>query len=329
MKLVERFFYLSIVFAIVILSLNLSNHREYQIVINSDDFSSYAILKDGEKNIVKLPFSIKLDSLNIENYSSGMLKMQSAQIELLYENQTLTISISVNKPYFFYQYGLYLSEISYKQAYNQKVPIVELSVTEENFRLPVLICLYLIVALSVLLFIRSLLNYVTGKNILIVVFSSFVVCCIVLLGNPIMRTFQVPPILRSVWFLPHVTAYIISYAFFLFAFVVAIFAVVKRDIYLPKSIALFECGTYLYALGLVLGMIWAHYAWGTFWGWDIKETLALVAWLAQIIIVLIQQVMKQQNKWLNLFLQFVALLLLLLCWFGPNLFNLGGLHAYN
>lgn len=329
MKLIDRFFYLLIVITIVLLSINLSNHREYQIVINSDDFSSYAISEDDEKNIVKLPISIKLNNLDVEKYPSGRLKMQSVQVEILYRNKTSTALLCVNNPHFFYQYGLYLSAISYQQLDNQKVPIVELSVTEENFRIPVLICLFLLVAFSLFLFVRSLLKCATGKNMLIVTIAAIVVCGIVLLGNPMMRSFQVPPILRSVWFLPHVIAYVISYAFFLFAFVVAILAILNENNHYQKSIALFECGTCLYTLGLVLGMIWAHYAWGTFWGWDIKEVLALVAWSAQLIIVVFQQIMKQQYKWLNLFLQFVALLLLLLCWFGPNLFHLGGLHAYN
>ena len=30
---------------------------------------------------------------------------------------------------------------------------------------------------------------------------------------------------------------------------------------------------------LVTGALWAHYAWGRYWGWDPKETGALVIWL--------------------------------------------------
>ncbi len=31
--------------------------------------------------------------------------------------------------------------------------------------------------------------------------------------------------------------------------------------------------------GLIFGMIWAHEAWGRFWGWDPKEVWALITWL--------------------------------------------------
>ncbi len=33
------------------------------------------------------------------------------------------------------------------------------------------------------------------------------------------------------------------------------------------------------SLLLITGMIWAHYSWGRFWGWDPKETWALVTWM--------------------------------------------------
>ncbi|HEY8342953.1 MAG TPA: cytochrome c biogenesis protein CcsA, partial [Calditerricola sp.] len=31
--------------------------------------------------------------------------------------------------------------------------------------------------------------------------------------------------------------------------------------------------------GLIFAMIWAHEAWGRFWGWDPKEVWALIVWL--------------------------------------------------
>lgn len=34
--------------------------------------------------------------------------------------------------------------------------------------------------------------------------------------------------------------------------------------------------------GVLLGMLWAYQAWGRFWGWDPKETWALITWLVYI-----------------------------------------------
>ena len=30
---------------------------------------------------------------------------------------------------------------------------------------------------------------------------------------------------------------------------------------------------------MITGAIWAEAAWGRYWGWDPKETIALVAWV--------------------------------------------------
>ncbi|MGI9062485.1 MAG: c-type cytochrome biogenesis protein CcsB [Pseudonocardiaceae bacterium] len=35
----------------------------------------------------------------------------------------------------------------------------------------------------------------------------------------------------------------------------------------------------IWTFGLITGAIWAEAAWGRFWGWDPKETVALVAWV--------------------------------------------------
>ncbi|AGP31652.1 c-type cytochrome biogenesis protein CcsB [Corynebacterium terpenotabidum] len=35
----------------------------------------------------------------------------------------------------------------------------------------------------------------------------------------------------------------------------------------------------VFGLGVVFGAIWAHAAWGRFWGWDPKETVSLITWI--------------------------------------------------
>ena len=35
----------------------------------------------------------------------------------------------------------------------------------------------------------------------------------------------------------------------------------------------------LYTFAVITGAIWAEAAWGRFWGWDPKETVAFVAWV--------------------------------------------------
>ena len=33
------------------------------------------------------------------------------------------------------------------------------------------------------------------------------------------------------------------------------------------------------AFGIILGAMWANYAWGGYWSWDPKETWSLIVWL--------------------------------------------------
>ncbi|WP_080793295.1 c-type cytochrome biogenesis protein CcsB [Corynebacterium pacaense] len=35
----------------------------------------------------------------------------------------------------------------------------------------------------------------------------------------------------------------------------------------------------IFGLGIVLGAVWAEAAWGRFWGWDPKETMAFITWI--------------------------------------------------
>ena len=35
----------------------------------------------------------------------------------------------------------------------------------------------------------------------------------------------------------------------------------------------------LFTIGIICGAIWAEAAWGRFWGWDPKETVAFVSWV--------------------------------------------------
>jgi cytochrome c-type biogenesis protein CcsB len=82
----------------------------------------------------------------------------------------------------------------------------------------------------------------------------------------------------------------------------------------------------IFAIMIVLGSYWASIAWGRYWGWDPKETSALVTWL----IYAAYLHARSQRGWagrpaaLILVLGFVAVLF---TYFGNLFFS--GLHAYS
>ncbi len=90
----------------------------------------------------------------------------------------------------------------------------------------------------------------------------------------------------------HVATMILAYAVLTVSFGAGVLYLVqgsggpRRFARLPSADALEEIahrsvlvGYPLLTLGLVLGAYWAYSAWGRYWGWDPKETSALVIWL--------------------------------------------------
>lgn len=70
-------------------------------------------------------------------------------------------------------------------------------------------------------------------------------------------------------------------------------------------------------LGLVLGMIWAHYEWGAFWQWDPKEIGALGATLLSLVFYLIIQKRYLSNLHLGQ-ISLILSLLTFIAWFGAS-----------
>ena len=100
---------------------------------------------------------------------------------------------------------------------------------------------------------------------------------------------QLPPVLQSWLFAPHVAVYMLSYVFMAKAFCQACeqwLAKPKAETtFLPPERATYELiaiGFPLLTLGLILGSVWGKLAWGDYWGWDPKELWSLASWLVYV-----------------------------------------------
>jgi len=105
------------------------------------------------------------------------------------------------------------------------------------------------------------------------------------------------PALHSVWFIIHIVAAAIAGAAFNIGGLLSILYLVKQRAehrgpvrgYLrlvPDSARLdvlayrFHAFAFpLWTFAVAAGAVWAEYAWGRYWGWDPKETWALVTWV--------------------------------------------------
>lgn len=88
-----------------------------------------------------------------------------------------------------------------------------------------------------------------------------------------------------------------------------------------------QVGVLLLTAGIILGGIWAHFSWGRFWGWDPKETWALIALLCYL-----APLHGRLVGWIGDFginaASVIAFNAVLMAWYGVN-FVLGtGLHSY-
>ncbi|WP_181784711.1 c-type cytochrome biogenesis protein CcsB, partial [Pseudonocardia pini] len=103
----------------------------------------------------------------------------------------------------------------------------------------------------------------------------------------------VVPALQSYWLVIHVTTVTLATGLFIVPGVASILYLMKRSgkparfaAKLPAAETLDRLayrttvvGFPMYTFAVICGAIWAEAAWGRFWGWDPKETVAFIAWV--------------------------------------------------
>jgi cytochrome c-type biogenesis protein CcsB len=147
------------------------------------------------------------------------------------------------------------------------------------------------------------------------------------------------PVLRSTfWLSTHVLIITISYAAFFLAFGLGdllLYYYLKDEKKYAKQIASgtmaiyrsIQIGVVLLAFGIILGGIWADYSWGRFWGWDPKETWALIALLGYVALLHGRLVGWIKNFELAAG-SIVSFALVIMAWYGVNFVLGAGLHSY-
>lgn len=146
------------------------------------------------------------------------------------------------------------------------------------------------------------------------------------------------PVLRdNFWLVVHVLTIVSSYAVFLLGWALGHYilwgyvrnpAAIDADKRLHTWLyRVLQLGVLLLAAGTILGGVWANYSWGRFWGWDPKETWALIALLSYIFVM-----HGRLAGWWNHFGMAVASVLcfcaVLMTWYGVNFILGKGLHSY-
>ena len=184
---------------------------------------------------------------------------------------------------------------------------------------------------------RSAGVFVTPLAFLFMAYASF---------SPNVNTRIQPliPALQSNWLISHVISCFLAYAAFAIASGLGIMYLLKRSDskkqegskrffrFLPETEFIDDLiyhnivlGFILLALGIVTGSVWAHYAWGSYWSWDPKETWSLITWLIYAAMLHLRFVRGWRGKRMAI-LAIVGFAAVLFTYLGVN--YLPGLHSY-
>lgn len=181
--------------------------------------------------------------------------------------------------------------------------------------------IFFLMVCGLAVFIRYRYRWVLGlSTLLAIVFSLLNIFRPELLAEPMM------PILKSIWFVPHVIVYIFAYGMLGIAFLLSTILLFARNTEITDTRyshidSLTQIGTGFLLAGICLGALWAKDAWGYFWTWDPKETWALITILAYSIYIGMRKCRTEIPALAgkaSLWMQIAGFICLQMCWYGVN-----------
>jgi cytochrome c-type biogenesis protein CcsB len=150
------------------------------------------------------------------------------------------------------------------------------------------------------------------------------------------------PVLNSWWMLVHVSIIVASYGPFALSMILGVFALFlyiftnnknKKKIELTlKEITVINemaltIGLVMLTIGNFLGGMWANESWGRYWGWDPKETWALISIMNGAFVLHMRLIPGLRSRITFNLWSIIAFYSIMMTFFGVN-FYLSGLHSY-
>ena len=150
------------------------------------------------------------------------------------------------------------------------------------------------------------------------------------------------PVLNSYWLMIHVAVIVASYGPFSISMILGIISLfliiilnknnrtrvkVKiQELTIVNELSI-TIGLIMLTIGNFLGGMWANESWGRYWGWDPKETWALISIMVYAFVIHMRLIPGLRGKWLFNLMSIIAYSSILMTYFGVN-FYLVGLHSY-
>ncbi|RLA68707.1 MAG: cytochrome C biogenesis protein, partial [Epsilonproteobacteria bacterium] len=150
------------------------------------------------------------------------------------------------------------------------------------------------------------------------------------------------PVLQSYWLSIHVSMITASYGFLglgaLLGFLTLILFILKTTknekligLSIKELNAINEMslmiGLAMLTVGNFLGGVWANESWGRYWGWDPKETWALVTILVYAVVVHLRFIKAIYSPFAYSVISLLSFTTVLMTYFGVN-YYLAGMHSY-
>jgi len=183
------------------------------------------------------------------------------------------------------------------------------------------------------------------KSSLTLASASFVTGMILMIAHwnwmdPSIANLQ--PVLDSYWLMIHVSVIVGSYGPFALGMILGIVSLflmlfinksnkIKIQMNIKELTIINELsitvGLIMLTIGNFLGAMWANESWGRYWGWDPKETWALISIMIYAFVIHMRLIPGLKGPWFFNLMSVLAFSSIMMTYFGVN-FYLVGLHSY-
>ena len=183
------------------------------------------------------------------------------------------------------------------------------------------------------------------KSDLTIASTAFVTAIVLMVAHwnwmdPAISTLE--PVLDSYWLMIHVAVIVMSYGPFTLGMILGAVSLILmiftneknkqrmllniKELTIINEMAL-TTGLVLLTIGNFLGGMWANESWGRYWGWDPKETWALISIMVYAFVIHMRLVPGLRGRFGFNLASIIAFASIIMTYFGVN-FYLSGLHAY-
>ncbi|WP_406683419.1 cytochrome c biogenesis protein CcsA [Seonamhaeicola sp. MEBiC1930] len=192
---------------------------------------------------------------------------------------------------------------------------------------------------------RSILSFNKKGSDLTIAAAAFVTSMLLMVAHfqwmdPAIGNLQ--PVLNSYWLMIHVAVIVASYGPFTLGMILGIVSLflmavttksnrTKMDLNIKELTIINEMaltvGLVMLTIGNFLGGMWANESWGRYWGWDPKETWALISIMIYAFVIHMRLIPGLRGRWFFNLCSVIAISFIIFTYFGVN-FYLAGLHSY-